>query len=290
MRILIILLLLPLITFGQEARPYPMDTKALLWEIKGNGAKKSYLYGTMHLIEKEYFYFPEKLEKFVKKSDVLVMELAGLPDQSAAIKFIMLEEGKSFFDFFNEEQEDSVFVWAKDQFDMEESVFRVAFDRMKPFAIVQMATQMHLMGKTESYEIEFEKLAIENELEIKGLETVEQQMKIFDDLTDEQQTEMVMSSIRDPKGDLEMTRNMMKLYSRQNLDSLYMMIEDEGGVLAEESQAFLDERNQNWIPQIQAIIKEKPAFIAVGAGHLGGPEGVIRLLEKQGYTLKPIEL
>lgn len=289
MKQLLLILFLPLLVFGQDARPYPMDTKALLWEIKGKGAKKSYLYGTMHLIEKEYFHFPPKLEKYLTKSDALVMELRGIPNQMEILDMIMLKEG-SFFDFFNEAQEDSIFVWAEEQMNIKEEAFRAAFGKFKPFAVVQMATQMHFMGKTESYEMTFEKIAKEEEIEIRGLETLDQQMALFDNLTNEQQTEMVMSSIRDPEADLEMTKEMMKLYSRQNLDSLYMMVEDEGGVLAEESKAFLDERNQNWIPQIEMIIEEKSAFIAVGAGHLGGPNGVIRLLEKQGYTLKPIEL
>jgi len=38
------------------------------------------------------------------------------------------------------------------------------------------------------------------------------------------------------------------------------------------------------------MIANKRCFIAVGAGHLGGPNGVIRLLEKEGYTLTPVEL
>ena len=39
-------------------------------------------------------------------------------------------------------------------------------------------------------------------------------------------------------------------------------------------------RNKNWVPQIKELIADKKTFIAVGAGHLGGPNGVLRLLEK----------
>jgi uncharacterized protein YbaP (TraB family) len=68
------------------------------------------------------------------------------------------------------------------------------------------------------------------------------------------------------------------------------MIQEEGGTISEEMSNFIDKRNENWVPKIKTFIADKKTFIAVGAGHLGGPNGVIRLLQKEGYTLTPIEL
>lgn len=286
-----ILLLFVFISLKLSAQtPYPMTESSLLWKIEGNGIKKScYLFGTMHLIEKEQFYFPSKLEKIVTKSDLLVMELPGLPNQIEALKYIKLK-GESFFDYFNEAQTDSIIDWVKNEVGMTEESFRKNFTDLKPFAVVQLATQMHFMGKTESYEMTLDKLARENGVKINGLETIEDQMMIFDDLSREQQTEMVMSSVRNPKEGIEITRKMMNVYASQEIDSLYMMIEEEGGVLSDEQSKFLDDRNRKWIPKIEEYIKENKTIIAVGAGHLGGPNGVIRLLEQKGYTLTPVEL
>ena len=50
----------------------------------------------------------------------------------------------------------------------------------------------------------------------------------------------------------------------------------------------LTDRNYNWMKIIPGIIKEKSTFIAVGAVHLGGEEGLINLLKKEGYTMEPI--
>lgn len=275
---------------SQEVREYPMEESSLLWEISGpNMSSKSYLFGTMHIIEKDFFLFPKKLKKIVSKSDLLVMELEGLPSQTEAMSMVMLKEG-SFFDYFTPEQTDSILVWAKEKFSMEEPAFRAGFSKMKPFVIVQMATQMQFMGKTESYELTLDEIATTNEIKIKGLETVAQQMSFFDDLTDEQQAEMVMSGIRDGEEAVNMIREMQTLYVEQNVDHLFQMVQEEGGVLADEQAKFLDDRNKNWIPQIVDLIKDTNTFIAVGAGHLGGPNGVIRLLEKEGYTLKPVKL
>ena len=80
------------------------------------------------------------------------------------------------------------------------------------------------------------------------------------------------------------------MYKRQNVDSLQIMIVEESESIAGKDSELLDDRNKNWIPKIEKLIAKKRTFIAVGAGHLGGPKGVIQLLRKEGYTLTPIEL
>lgn len=277
--------------FGQnKVTEFPMTKSSLLWKISGPEVKgDSYLFGTMHLIEKEYFIFPKKLEKHVKKTDVLVMELAGLPNQMEATGYVMLEEG-SFFDFFTQEETDSILIWAKEKFGIGEETFRKSFSKMKPFAVTQLGVQLHFIGKTESYEMSFERIAKENDVAIKGLETIAEQMALFDNLTKKQQAAMVMENIRTGDEAIELIKRMQVTYNTQQIDELYQMIAAEGGVISEEQGKFLDNRNLNWIPQIKNFVKEQNTFIAVGAGHLGGPNGVIRLLEKEGYVLTPVDL
>lgn len=264
-------------------------TSSLLWKIEMPGVKQpSYLFGTMHLIKKDYFYFPSSLEKLIKKSSVVVLELSGLSDQAGAMKYIVLEEG-SFFDYFTPQQTDTVLQWAEKEMHMQENLFRSTFSMFKPLIVIQAAIQLQLMGKTESYEMTIESIANESKIPVEGLETMAEQMKLFDDLTKEQQAEMVMQSIRNPEETKLQTERMQAIYKRQQVDSLYAMIHEEGGVIAKEQNAFLDQRNQNWIPKIQAYASRGKAFIAVGAGHLGGEKGVIKLLENAGCKVTPVQ-
>ena len=273
-----------------QVHPSPMEENAILWEITGQNVKEPcYLFGTMHLIEKDYFLFPKKLKKIVQNSDVLMMELAGIPDPLEAMSYVMLKEG-SFFGFFTQEQTDTILQWANDKFDMDEPTFRAAFSKMKPFAVMQLATQIYFSGKTESYELTFNQLAQENEIEVKGLETIAEQMALFDSLSNEQQVEMLMETIRDGDKAIETIKEMQEIYNQQNVDTLYLLISSDDGVIGAEQEKFLDDRNQNWVPKIIEQMAKSSTFIAVGAGHLGGPNGVIRLLEKEGYILKPIKL
>lgn len=292
LRIAVFFLVISFQSTAQEkkTRDFPMSESSLLWEIKGPGVKHgSYLFGTMHLIEKEYFLFPKSLEKRVQKADILVMELPGMPSQFDAMNLLKLKQG-SFFDFFTTEQSDSILVWAKEALKLSEEAFRKTMSPMKPFVAIQLATQMQFMGKTASYELKFEEIATESKVEIKGLETLEEQLSFFDNLTKEQQAEMVMEGIREMQKSIEFSRKVQQVYTRQNVDSLYIMLHENGGIVTSEEKLFIDDRNKKWVPQMRESLASKRTFIAVGAGHLGGPNGLIRLLEKEGFTLSPVEL
>ncbi|MCJ8289397.1 MAG: TraB/GumN family protein [Crocinitomicaceae bacterium] len=296
---LLLFLFLGSTLFAQETtiRDYPMEDRALLWKIEGNGIKtKSYLFGTVHLIDKEQFFFPKKLQKIVSKSDVLTMEIAGLPEPMEALRLSMLEEG-SFFDFFTEEQTDSIFVWVEEHTSISQTGFRMMVGKMRPFVVSIMLTELDEtnpnrgMENKKSYEVELEVIAENKKLEIKGLETVAEQLGLFNALSDDQQVEMVMATIRsESNSGLEEIEKIMTLFADQDIDGLYQLIADDTGSMKGMNDILLDDRNKRWIPLIEQMITEKSTFIAVGAGHLGGPNGVIRLLEAKGYTLTPIEL
>ncbi len=99
-----------------------------------------------------------------------------------------------------------------------------------------------------------------------------------------------MESIRDNDDTVRENDELITCYLSQDLDSLYQLITDGEDVISNHQVSFLDDRNKDWIPKIIDMIVSKSTFIAVGAGHLGGPNGVIRLLEKEGFTLTPIKL
>ena len=60
--------------------------------------------------------------------------------------------------------------------------------------------------------------------------------------------------------------------------------------MAPYEELLLVRRNENWIPVMERIMREGSAFFAVGAGHLGGPKGVVNLLRQAGYTVEPVPM
>lgn len=272
---------------GQYLDSFPTQSNALLWKIEGKKVKKdSYIFGTVHLIYKEKFYFPDQLTNLVKNSEQVVLEIGNV-DQMEVMKYLLLEKG-TIFDFFTPEQADSILMWATAKLDMEPEQFKMAFSKMKPFALVQIASQKEMISEIESYDLTIQAIANGQKIPMVGLETVAQQIALFDNMDSLQQREMVMDVVREEKTDTNSFDTLFDYYLKQNVDEMYQYIINEGGSMMESSEELLDKRNHNWIPQIEALIKKKKTFIAVGAGHLGGKEGVLRLLEKQGYTLTPV--
>lgn len=268
------------------------DLNSVLWEITSDSSKTSYLFGTMHLMSEESFYFPDTLYDLVEASDVLVMELNGEIFDPSIMDLMLLEEGE-FFDFFSDEQIDSIIIFAQEKMYLNEELFRTSFVKMKPFVVSQVFAMFQtkeedtIRMETLSHEVALNNIAFEDSIELIGLETAKDQISLFDDLPSDIQTEMVMEQVRGSNaasGFQELT----ELYLTQNIDSMYSFIHDGDSYFVQFEEAFLTRRNKNWIPKISSIIKDQGAFIAVGAGHLGGPDGVIRLLREAGYTVKPI--
>ena len=80
----------------------------------------------------------------------------------------------------------------------------------------------------------------------------------------------------------EMTK-MVEMYKQQDIDAMSKMLqsEDESDLAGYENM-LVNSRNRNWIPLMGKAMKEKSLFFAVGAGHLGGKNGVVHLLRKEG--------
>jgi uncharacterized protein YbaP (TraB family) len=207
-----------------------------------------------------------------------------------AMKLLQLEEGKSMFDFFTEIQKDSILDWAAKELNMSEEAFTASFGKMKPFVIVSTASEKDMLANAESYEKTIMKIQREADIELDGLETLEEQMSIFDNLTNEDQAKMVMEAIRGGDEGKDQIETMIKLYTEQNIDSMYAMIQSESDVMASQEAAFLSDRNKKWIPKMAEMMQGQRVFFAVGAGHLAGDQGVLELLRKKGYHVSSVKL
>lgn len=265
-------------------------TSSLLWEVTGKKVKSpSYIFGTMHLIPNDDFLFPETLKEKVQGSDILVMEIGGLSEQMKAMQLMMLDSG-TMFDYFNNEQLDSLFTYTETELGFDEAKMRMAFGKMKPFVLLQLFTKDAFGENPQSYEMTLEKIAKSNEIEVLGLETIEEQMGFIDGLSVEDQVNMIMETLRSNKDDNSETRKLIDVYLSQDINAIHEYTVSSGMSSPEFEESFLNQRNKNWIAPIKKIIKKNKAFIAVGAAHLGGPEGVIELLKAEGYTLTPVKL
>lgn len=260
--------------------------QSLFWKIEGNGLNQpSYLFGTMHMINKEYFVMGDTLKKRLEQSDALMMEIGDL-NPLGSMNALKLKEGH-VRDYFSEAQYDSILNYVEENAGMNKKMFETVYGEMKPFAILQVITQNQFEGNPESYELTFQSLAKKQEKEMLGLETVEEQIGFFDQIPKEEMANMIMEGIRDTSED-NTIEEMMVLYSEQKTDELLPFMLETSPEMMKFEELLLSGRNKKWIPIIEEEIKDKMVFIAVGAAHLLGENGVIELLKKEGYTLTPV--
>lgn len=282
---------LSLITFFTSFSQEEELTTSLLWEVKGKKVKSpTYIMGTMHLIAKDKFYFPDHLIEKVAASDLLILEIGGLSEQMKMVQKMFLQEG-NLFDHFSVDQIDTLFSYLEENFNYSYEEANKRFGRMKPIALMQLFTREAFGDGPASYEMSLEKVAKENEVEIDGLESVEEQMKIFDEITMSDQVEMVMAGIRDKEASIRQTEELQDLYLSQDIEAIYQFMQaDTTSSLMNYEDNLLTNRNKNWIPMIKKYIKKNKCFIAVGAAHLGGENGVINLLREEGFEVTPVKL
>lgn len=279
---------------GKEAKGKFKDTevkdgKSLLWKIEGDGlVEPSYLFGTMHLIQEEYYIFPETLKERILSCKRVVMEVEDISKASGALDMMKAEEGRTMKDLLNPEQYDSVMTMAAKAVGLDKEMFEKQFGGMKPFMLISLMSKSMFKGVTKSYEMELISLANLNDLEKGGLETLEQQLGFFDQVPDDKMVKMILETMRTMDEEDGMMEEMMKIYQSQDLDKLGKFMIEESPDLMENEELLLTGRNEDWIPKIEDYAKDGRSFIAVGAAHLVGDKGVINLLREKGYTVTPI--
>lgn len=274
--------------FGQtDVAVAEKEGQGLLWEISGNGLEtSSFLFGTIHIISEEDFVMTETTKEKVVAAEQVVMEL-DMDDPKTMMGMmtkITMKDGQSLKDLLSEEDYGLVSNFFNDTLGMN----LMLFEKMKPFMALSVMYPKMLGEKTASYEMEFMKIAKKSSLEILGLESVEDQMSIFDKIPYEDQAEMLVEFIKSygtEKGKIE---EMVQLYVDQDLKGLYEF-STQSSEMEGYQDVMLDNRNENWIPKMENMMSEKVSFFAVGAAHLWGPKGVINLLKEQGYTVKAVK-
>ncbi len=284
---------------AQDSVKYAPDAgeNSLLWEISGKDLEiPSYLYGTIHIIGKDDFFLTDPTVASFDKSEKIVFEINMEEMQNPFILFGLIKnmtmpEGITLKSLL--EPEDYKFVQEKFK-EMGLPPFVTGmFDRVKPlfltaFAGGDMDPEGFQNGSMVSYEMEFMEMAQNKSLEMGGLETIEFQMSIFDSIPYPEQAKMLVESMRAEGEGMDELDLMVELYKNQDLVGMEAMFNSETGGLGEWDDILLNKRNENWIPIMKGMMAEKPTFFAVGAGHLVGENGVVALLRKQGYTVKPL--
>ena len=265
-----------------------IDENSRLWKISGKQLEQpSYLYGTFHLLCSDDLQIKDKVSDALEASDQLVLELDF--DDSTVMSTIQqhmaFTDGTTASDYLNDSEYKLLAGFFRDSLNL-------PFERLKtikPFFLSSM-TIMHFLGcQPVSFEQQLTRMAGERNMEVSGLETVEEQIQFIDNLSMAHQKKMLMENIKNYDSSKKMFDRMVQYYLNGNLKGLNSISEDYmSGDYAEFKEELLTRRNRKWVPAIEELIRDSASFIGVGAAHLPGQEGVINLLRKAGYQVEPV--
>lgn len=273
-----------------------IEAKSLLWKISGNGIKDtSYLYGTIHLIDKKNFVLTPQLKRSFKKTQALVLEVnieMDAPTKQEMARKMMYPNRQSIKNYVSPSDYNYLHSYLIDTLKIS-ALKTTIYEMMIPFFFESIVTAEQI-DNVKSYEKTLAKMAGKKEKLF--VETIQEQMEIVRGDSLELEIENLMKNMRAGKlnADKEM-KEMIKLYVNQDLQELYnyvttsfIELEKDPAKRDEMLAKMLTNRNKKWIPLLTNWMQEKSLFIAVGAGHLAGDEGVINLLKRQGYTVEPV--
>jgi uncharacterized protein len=259
-------------------------SNSVLWEISGNGLKEpSYLFGTIHLVPERQFALNDSVIKCFNNSKGLMLEIN--PDihfrgQKKLAKGMFLPKGKTIKDYIDSSLFILLHEYLKDSLRLDEKKLNRYYS-LKP-GYFSSAILHESFGRTRSYETEFKKKAGKMK-NFEPFETFDESMKLLDSIPFELQYSIGPDNY---KIDREYFK-LLDLYQKQNmrrLDSLTFY----GRSFNKLTDIMLTNRNIKWVPKLEKSIGNESTFIAVGCAHLIGENGLINLLVKSGYTMRPI--
>ena len=170
----------------------------------------------------------------------------------------------------------------------------VALDRMETWLAALTLSQQTLAGigvtADEGVEPVIMMRAKAAKQPIVGLETVEQQFGYLDALPEPDQVLMLVSAIEDVATIKEESARMTALWQAGDIDGLATAFAADSEGSDRLLKVLLTDRNKRWVDWIAGVMNQPgKVFIAVGAGHFGGDEGLIALLQARGFTVERIE-
>jgi uncharacterized protein YbaP (TraB family) len=259
---------------------------SLLWEISGKGLKSpSYLYGTMHVRDARVFQFGDSVLYLFNKCKAFAGELViDKSNPLAMLGLITMPKDTTLSILLSEE--DYSFVKKK----AEEKLGFLAgmIDKLKPIFTSAMLSGFEFQSDSlKSLDDYFQNLAGGKNMEVIGIETVEEQLAAIDRTSLKTQAEMLVKYLKEEDKNNLMIDKMVEIYISQDLEKLEQFV-IEAQLPEVIMKSILTDRNRIMAERIDTIIKKRTTFIGIGAAHLGGKEGVIETLRKMGYKVSPV--
>lgn len=264
--------------------------KHMLWKVSSAKGVEGYLVGSMHLVKSGFYPLDTIFQKTLLKSNPIVFEVNL---DSAKIKLPRLiydlglyPPGNQLKDHLSAKTYQKVMKRLK-------KMNLANIQRMKPWYVALMLSSSNMgnQGGTEKgIDNHFFQQAKKSGKKIVGLETAEYQIKIFDDLPEKLQVKHLNYALKNSEKNIHVIDTLTTYWKAGNAEGAHNWLNSQVSLKKyskELYQNLIVQRNQNWRIKIEKMFKNpETPMIVVGLAHLVGPDNLINLLKKDGYTVE----
>lgn len=267
-------------------------TNTLLWRITGkNLARPSYLFGTMHMLCADDIDLSDSLRYAIRNTDKVYLELEmdNMFEMIAAMQHMAMRNDTTLADLLT----DSEYTVVKRYFNEHTSMLPFSMlETYKPLLTASLIAEQQTTdcGNMVAMEQLIMREAKRNNKKIKGLETMNFQLSIFDKIPYKLQAkQLYLMIVNNNNVEGDEIKKLTDAYRNQQLETMEEMTKKEALGIRNFSNLLLYDRNASWAQKLDTLLPLNSLVIAVGAGHLPGNRGVISLLRKAGYKVEPVK-
>jgi uncharacterized protein YbaP (TraB family) len=271
------------------ALPATGPAHGLLWEISRQDSVPSYLFGTIHSEDPGVIDLAPAVEKAFTGCRQVILEVIMDDDAMAAGSTAMLmTDGRRLSE-----------IVGKTLFEQTVAALRsrgipdMVAERMKPWAAAA-ALSMPASKTGLVLDMVLFQRAQQAGKPLHGLETIAEQLEVFEGLPLDDQVALLRDAIEQFASIDGMNDELLAAYKRQDLAAM-MAINEASMATGDQRLAgkfqrrLILDRNHRMVKRMEPWLQQGGAFVAVGALHLPGEQGLIRLLEQRGYTVRAVE-
>jgi len=280
---------------AQQAAPaQPKPRRFLMWKATSPTATV-YLVGSIHLGDSSMYPLPKEVESAFAAAKVLAVEINIKNADQAKMMGLLQKAG-----FYTGDDSLTKHLSKETQAALEDyctrhNVPRMGMEQLKPWvvAITIAAMAWQQAGEDPSLGIDLHFLnEIKPSQRIDELETMESQLAIFAEASEEEQQSMLASILK--KGDKikDMIKRTQAAYMAGDPDALQKVMDEQDDVGSKNlEKKLLDDRNVIMTGKMEEYLKGKdPIFVVVGAAHIIGDKGIAKQLRDKGYKVDQVTL
>ncbi len=278
---------------ARAADPVPYGL-GVLWKIEPAGVAPSHVFGTIHSTDKRVHRLPKPVKRAMRAAKLLILEVARTDDMPVRMaRLMMLHDGRRLEDILGAELFGR-FAKVARRYGLPANVLQ----RIKPWAALitislPPAEKARQAAGRLPLDLALGARAQRRGIPVYGLETVEEQLGLFEGLPEADQISLLATAIRDNDKLGPVFERMIRTYLDRDLASLMTAaIDQTAGGNARHREIFevrfLERRNRLMAERLRSRLETGGAFIAIGAAHLPGKTGLLNLLAQQGYTVERV--